>query len=185
MATQARIESLALIETCIWQELQQAAQQPGHEWRHMTLATVEDQVAQARTVVLREVDISAGELMFFTHARSAKVRQMTANPQGTLLCWSTQIGWQLRLHVTLEVETGGLKVSSRWARLKLTPAAQDYLSPLPPGSPVTARYEPERASRDHFAVVTASVRSTDWLELHADGHRRACFDADGAQWLQP
>ena len=119
MATQARIESLALVETCIWQELQQAAQQPGHEWRHMALATVEGQVAQARTVVLREVDISAGELMFFTDARSAKVQQMHANAQSTLLCWSTRIGWQLRLHVALEVETGGLKVSSRWARLKL------------------------------------------------------------------
>ena len=47
------------------------------------------------------------------------------------------------------------------------------------------RVAPERASREHFAVVTAKVRSVDWLELHADGHRRAHFGADGAQWLQP
>jgi pyridoxamine 5'-phosphate oxidase len=110
---------------------------------------------------------------------------MRAHPQGTLLCWSSRIGWQLRLLVTLEVRTSGLKVSSRWARLKLTPAAQDYLSPLPPGSPVASRFEPERATRNHFAVVTARVLSTDWLELHADGHRRAHFGADGKHWLQP
>ena len=85
----------------------------------------------------------------------------------------------------LDVQTSGLAVSSRWARLKLTPAAQDYLSPLPPGSPVAERYEPERASRSHFAVVTARVLATDWMELHADGHRRAYFGPDGAQWLQP
>jgi hypothetical protein len=181
----ARIDSLALLDTRVWQELQRAATQPAHAWRTMVLATVEARNAEARCVVLREVDPAARELIFYTDARSAKVQQMRDNPRGTLLCWSQSIGWQLRLRVDLEIKTSGLKVSSRWARLKLTPAAQDYLSPLPPGSPVVARHEPERASRGHFAVVTARVQSIDWLELHADGHRRARFDADGATWLQP
>ena len=181
----SRIDSLTLIESGLWQELQLAAQQPGHEWRTLVLATVGDGEAQARSVVLREVDAAARELIFFTDARSAKVAQIEAQPIGTLLCWSSRIGWQLRMRVTLQVQSSGLQVSSRWARLKLTPAAQDYLSPLPPGSPVAERYAPERASRNHFAVVTARVLSIDWLELHADGQRRAYFGPDGAQWLQP
>ncbi len=181
----SRIDSLTLIESGLWQELQLAAQQPGHEWRTLVLATVGDGEAQARSVVLREVDAAARELIFFTDARSAKVAQIEAQPIGTLLCWSSRIGWQLRMRVTLQVQSSGLQVSSRWARLKLTPAAQDYLSPLPPGSPVAERYAPERASRNHFAVVTARVLSIDWLELHADGHRRAYFGPDGAMWLQP
>jgi pyridoxamine 5'-phosphate oxidase len=181
----SRIDSLALIEASLWQELQLAAQQSGHEWRTMVLATVEGDEAQARSVVLREVDAATRELIFFTDARSPKVAQMRSRPMGTLLCWSSRISWQLRMRVELQVQTAGLKVSSRWARLKLTPAAQDYLSPLPPGSPVADRFEPERASRSHFAVVSARVLSTDWLELHADGHRRAHFGPDGAQWLQP
>ena len=181
----SRIDSLALIEAGLWQELQLAAQQPGHEWRTLVLATVQGGEAQARSVVLREVDAAARELVFFTDARSAKVAQIEAQPIGTLLCWSSRIGWQLRMRVDMQVQTSGLQVSSRWARLKLTPAAQDYLSPLPPGSPVAERYAPERASRNHFAVVTAEVLSIDWLELHADGHRRAHFGPDGAQWLQP
>jgi hypothetical protein len=181
----SRIDSLALIEASLWQELQQAAQHTGHEWRTMALATVAGDEAQVRTVVLRETDAAARELVFFTDARSPKVAQMQARPVGTLLCWSSRLSWQLRLRVALDVQTAGLKVSSRWARLKLTPAAQDYLSPLPPGSPVADRFEPERASRSHFAVVSARVLSTDWLELHADGHRRAHFGPDGAKWLQP
>ena len=180
-----RIDSLALIEVQLWQELRQAAEQPGHEWRTMVLATMADDEAQARSVVLREVDVDAHQLIFFTDARSAKVVQMQARPTGTVLCWSSRIGWQLRLRVHLEVQTSGLKVSSRWARLKLTPAAQDYLSPLSPGSPMTEQHAPERASRNHFAVVTARVLGIDWLELHADGHRRARFGTDGATWLQP
>ncbi|HRH89468.1 MAG TPA: pyridoxamine 5'-phosphate oxidase family protein, partial [Rubrivivax sp.] len=176
-----RIDSLSLIEAGLWQELQIAAQQPGHEWRTMVLATIDGDEAQARSVMLREVDAAAHELLFFTDSRSAKVAQMRARPIGTLLCWSSLVGWQLRLRVQLQVDSAGLQVSSRWARLKMTPAAQDYLSPLPPGSPVADRYAPERASRNHFAVVTAKVLAIDWLELHADGHRRARFGPDGEQ----
>ena len=73
----------------------------------------------------------------------------------------------------------GLAVSSRWARLKMTPAAHDYLSPMAPGSAVE-HPRPQRGSREHFAVLAAEVLSIDWLELHADGHRRAAFDAGGA-----
>ena len=181
----SRIETLALIHRACWLELALAASQSGHAWRRMGLATVDGQTADLRTVVLREVDRDQNTLVFFTDARSPKVRQIEAQPLATLLVWCERLGWQLRLRVRLGVEVSGLAVSSRWARLKLTPAAQDYLSPLPPGTPVD-RYVPERASRAQFAVVTASVLSIDWLELHADGHRRAAFDAAGnGQWLSP
>jgi hypothetical protein len=56
---------------------------------------------------------------------------------------------------------------------------------LPPGAPVE-RYLPERGTREHFAMVHARVMAIDWLELHADGHRRAVFDATGqGQWVSP
>jgi hypothetical protein len=29
------------------------------------------------------------------------------------------------------------------------------------------------------------VEAVDWLELHAEGHRRALFDAQGARWVAP
>jgi len=34
-------------------------------------------------------------------------------------------------------------------------------------------------------VPTAQVLAIDWLELHAQGHRRAVFDESGARWVQP
>ena len=77
----------------------------------------------------------------------------------------------------------------------MSPSAQDYLSPLPPGStrspgkaeapaPVPAITE-SRADAGHLAVLDARVTSLDWLELAAQGHRRARFDDSGARWLQP
>ena len=117
-------------------------------------------------------------------SRSPKAAQMAAHPKGTLVLWSPTRGWQLRLRVALSMQTSGLEVSSRWARMKMNPGAQDYLSPLPPGTRVE-HPRPERGSRGHFGVISAAINSIDWLELHADGHRRAHFDADGAHWVAP
>jgi hypothetical protein len=34
-------------------------------------------------------------------------------------------------------------------------------------------------------MITALVESVDWLELDAEGHRRALIGAGGPKWLQP
>lgn len=180
----ARLDRLEAIEDAVWTELLRAAGDRSHPWRVAVLATTDGQTAHARHVVLRDVDAARRCLLFYTDSRSPKARQLEAFPGATLVLWSALSSWQLRLAVQLSLETSGLAVSSRWARLKMSPAAQDYLSPLPPGSPIEGAL-PERGSREHFAVVTAQVLAIDWLELHAEGHRRACFDGEGRRWLVP
>jgi hypothetical protein len=173
-----------MIEQACWLELGHAAHDRDHPWRVMTLATVQGDRAEARSVVLRDVDQARRRVVFYTDARSAKVEQIAANPQGVLVGWWPQPGWQLRLRATLAIETNGLDVSSRWARVKLSPSAQDYLAALPPGTPVD-RFQPERGSREYFAVVTATIDEMDWLELHTDGHRRARLAGGASTWLTP
>ena len=105
------------------------------------------------------------------------------------------MGWQLRLRCHLELADDGLEVTSRWAGIRHRPAAQDYLSPLAPGSVVrdpraggaTSSDDARSAcvQRGHFGVLTARVQSIDWLEVHAQGHRRASFDTQGRRWLVP
>ncbi len=191
MAAPDRLQALPEIESALWRELSRATRDRHHDWRFAVLATVSAQAdgvqPEARTVVLRDCDRDARTLLVYTDARSAKVHQAERRPQGVLVLWSAASGWQLRLNVALVLHTSGLQVSSRWAQLQLTPAAQDYLSPLAPGTPLddTAAVTPDRDSRGHFAVLECQVQSTDWLELHRDGHRRARFDADGARWLTP
>ena len=196
MADAARLDTLALIEAACWNQLRAAAnktkQEAAHEWRTMTLATLDGDRPAARTVVLRDVDATARELMFFSDSRSPKVAQLHAQPRATLLLWSERLGWQLRLQVNCTLHVDGLVATSRWARLKLSPAAHDYLSPLAPGAPMEG-WQIERGSREYFAVVVAKVLEIDWLELHAQGHRRArlCLSdgatgpANGSTWLAP
>lgn len=189
-----RLTDLSAIEAAVWRELARAGQPSSeHAWRTPVLATVSAEGADARTVVLREVDHAQQRLVVYTDARAAKVTQLAADPRGVLVFWSPTLGWQLRLRCTFTVESSGLSVTSRWAHIRHSPAAQDYLSPLPPGSPllgdtaprVAGAHNPRATPREHFAVLTAAVGSIDWLELHADGHRRAGFKGQESAWLVP
>jgi hypothetical protein len=186
-----RLDDLGAIEAAIWRELEHAvrdrSQGPAHPWRVGVLATRDGYSVDARSVVLRELD-STRTLLLYTDARSPKAQQIEQDGRGSLVLWSAALGWQVRLRLALTLETSGLAVLSRWARLKLTPAAHDYLSPLPPGTPLETAHKPahpKRESRDHFAVIAAEVQAIDWLELDARGHRRAVFDAGTARWVTP
>jgi pyridoxamine 5'-phosphate oxidase len=186
-----RLATLPELEAAVWQGLKRACADPKHPWRTPVLATVDAQgLPDARTVVLRECDAETRSLVIFTDARSAKVAQLVAQAKAVLVIWAYRPGaWQLRINTTVAVQTAGPAVASRWARVKDSPAARDYLSPRAPGSVVGLEPKdgclPEPASQSHFAVLTAKVNSIDWLELHREGHRRARFDADGATWLVP
>lgn len=187
-----RIESLGLIQSACWRELERATVDREHGWRLIGLATcrarssaeAEPGGSDLRYVVLREVREAENLLVFYTDARSAKVAQIARQPEGSMLAWSARLGWQLRLRVRLNVVIDGAMVAARWEQLRSTSAAADYLSPLPPGSPLETN-EPTHGNKGHFAVVQAEVKSIDWLELQRDSRRRARFDDQGMRWLSP
>jgi pyridoxamine 5'-phosphate oxidase len=184
-----RLQTLAEIEAAAWEQLASAAADHDHEWRDATLATTAtnpdgNAYGDARTVILREVDADARRLLVYSDARAQKVAQLRGCAEATLLMWSRRLSWQLRCRVRCEVHEDGLAVASRWARIRSSPAAQDYLSPLPPGAPIEAQ-TPAVANREYFAMIEAEVLAIDWLELHREGHRRARFEPGRSRWLQP
>lgn len=182
-----RLATLEEIDAEVWRQLGLCAKDKSHPWRVCVLATLNGELADARLVVLREVDDRRKQLLFYTDERAGKVAQLLKHPQGTMVMWSPALGWQLRCRVRLSIEMSGLAASSRWARIKLSPAAQDYLSPLPPGTPLENSPAPGHSTvaRDYFAVIDAAVEAIDWMELHPDGHRRAIFNGQGSRWVQP
>ncbi len=195
-APQEEFDDLGVLGERLWRELGRAAQDRHHEWRQPVLATLcPDEGPQARTVVLREVDVSSRMLLIYTDARSPKVAQLQADPRASLVCWSRATGWQLRLAGRIEVRADGLDVTSRWALMRHTRSAQDYLSPRPPGAVVDAAERAQVtpittvAPRAHFAVLRFQVERMDWLALGPGGHRRARFEVSGAelsgQWCCP
>lgn len=169
----------------IWMQLQRAAFDKFHEWHTSVLATVDTQGApQARTLVLRQVDLMAQQLVFFTDKRSAKLTQVQAQPLACLLFWSTRLKWQLRMQVKVSALTSGARVDAAWADLAQSPAAADYLSTTAPGSPLRSTDAPVVAA-PQLAVLVAEVLEMDWLELAKTGHRRARITHQSFDWLAP
>ena len=178
----------------IWKELGRASQDRHHEWRTPVLASTDaDGLPDARTVVLRQVDVVDGQLTFYTDRRSPKVPQLQAQAQAVLVFWSARLGWQLRVRVACKVITAGPEVEALWQGVKQSAAAGDYLSPLPPGAVLTkdssmtpnAETANGLAPAHHFAVLRAQVLQMDWLELSREGHRRAQLSATTWAWLTP
>ena len=114
---QVRLATLGEIEAALWQELTRAVHDKHHEWRTLVLATVGGTVdqpsADARNVVLREVNASNKLLTIYTDARAEKAQQIVAHPTGTIVMWSRRLGWQLRCKVRLSLQTSGPSVKSR------------------------------------------------------------------------
>lgn len=189
-----RLTSLEAVQTEVWRQLALSVRDKSHPWRTPVLATRDGESVDARTVVLREVNADQRQVLFYTDPRAGKVRQLLVQPQAVLVLWSPQLGWQLRARVVLTLQTTGLDVTSRWARVQLSPASQDYLSRRPPGArlaDISTTSKDEGGEMPHpeqdvfFGVITAKITSFDWLELHPQGHRRARFDMEGAYWVQP
>ncbi|MFM2119473.1 MAG: hypothetical protein RL722_941 [Pseudomonadota bacterium] len=193
----AQSQDLPTIHQALWRELARCPGLPGHGWRQLVMASQGPDGVDARTLVLRECDDVARALVFYTDARSPKLAQLQHSPRVMLVAWDADLGWQLRLRCHMSVATHGLGVTSRWARVRCTRAAQDYLFPLASGTPLvgpppeTARgstvpsQDADGLAHHHFAVLSARVEEIDWLEIGPPGHRRARFAAGQAHWLAP
>ena len=173
----------------LWHELDQALHQRGHAWRTPVLATTDTNgLAQARTVVLRAVDPAAAHLHIYTDRRSPKVSELLARPVATLVFWSAELQWQLRVGARFHVVTQGEAVDAAWERVRHTASAGDSLTPAPPGSDlagVAAAAAGNSSSPHQLAVLVAQVASMDWLALARSGHQRARWQAGRLTWLVP
>ena len=184
-------------ELRLWQELQVASWDRAHAWRTPVVATVDARgEPDARTVVLRSADFATRWLVFFTDVRSPKAVQLMARPAATLVFWSPQLQWQLRVRVEVHVETMGARVESAWQKMRSSGGASEYLSPMAPGSPLAptpapgaplgGAPAPVSGVATHFCVLRAGVLSMDWLGISPTGdHRRVRFEAGRFEPLTP
>lgn len=195
-------ENNPAIEHEIWQQLLRASVDKHHEWRSPVLVTngaadnKQTNWPEARTVILRAVDMHKKQLTFYTDSRSPKVTQLLARPKAVLVFWSKRLNWQLRIKVIIDIKIEGELVQKTWAKLKQSPAAGDYLSAQAPGEILTNLQDLSSQNLQnqnlhnlqnhaYFAILVANVIDIDWLALGRNGHQRAKIDADGFHYLVP
>lgn len=198
--------SLSDLERNSWQQLVLATHQTKEKadrsgFRNMMVATNTPDGADARMVVLRQVDSVRRYLWFHTDARARKVMQLEAFPRVSLLFWDEKSQIQLRLAAETRLHTDDYVADEQWKNLWVG-SRKMYLSEPAPGSEQTNPYPgfplqlgsdlPSEADsesgRKNFAVMECRVLSLEYLQLGRDGQTRALFQYEPDRkltWLAP
>lgn len=202
----APADDLTQLEQDSWQQLALALtpekdRSAGDGFKTMTLATCMSRGADARTVVLRQVDATRKYVWFHTDARSEKVLQLEAFPMAALLLWDDQRQVQLRLTVETRLHTDDYMADEHWKTL-WAGGRKSYLSEQTPGSEQPHPYpgfpehlgedlpseEESEDGRKNFAVIECRVLVMEYLHLGRSGQTRARFQYEPEArmvWLAP
>jgi len=166
------------------------------------LATVGEEGANVRVVVLRNAIPEERQICCHTDLRSGKIADVKRNPNVSWLFYDAEKKVQLRLSGIAAIHTDDALADARWATTKLM-SRRCYATTLPPGTqsdePTSGlpdflvernpTAEESEAGRENFAVVQCNIDRLDWLYLDSRGHRRAKFiwknDALSATWIIP
>ncbi|GAB2574523.1 pyridoxamine 5'-phosphate oxidase family protein [Spirosoma areae] len=193
--------TLTDLERDSWQQLASAIEEEQDQFKTMTLATCTAKGADARTVVLRQVDTTLNYVWFHTDARAEKVIQLEAFPTAMLLFWDETRQIQLRLTVETRLHTDDHIADEHWQALWVG-SRKMYLSAPAPGSEQPGPYpgfpehlgnelpseQESEAGRKNFAVIECRVLAMEYLHLSRSGQTRARFQYEPESkkvWLAP
>ncbi len=143
--------------------------------------------AEVRTVVLRDVEPGARQLVLHSDTRAAKVAALAHQPRLAWHFWDPRPRLQLRASGPATVHTRGPMVDETWARLSVH-QQRTYAAEPAPGTPLDAAgdglpsADAAAAGRAHFCVITCTIDAFDILQLRRGGHRRCVLSWDGTAW---
>ena len=176
-----------------WNQLELAVKDAKHNYHLFALSTIDANSPDLRTVVLRNVNKNKYSISFHTDIRSPKFKQITKNPNVSVLFYDVQARTQIRMIGTASICGDEDMLKSLWG--KLSKESKDcYMGEVPPSGPLHGRTTINKIKEtnpddgyNNFARVTIHVSKMDVLLLHHLGHRRIEFKLDGKkpvhQWL--
>lgn len=197
-----RFRDLEHTQKSAWNLVFRAALSRNDAMRTPVMATVDSQQPQQRTLVLREVNVQAEQLFFFSDLRAPKIQQLKDNSALNLLFWDPRKKVQIEMTGNGFVFSHNDKAAQYWAQLNLA-GRSSYATEATPGTPASSDQghlpdfwssEMELKKSDfayhNFGVIQMQVQHLDVLHLHSEGHQRAQFNkqADGSwasTWVVP
>lgn len=185
------LNDLGEIGTWIDQSLTRGAVDARHAFHWPTLGTIAaDGTPSLRTVVLRKFDPSEHRLLIYTDRRSEKAVEISGDQRVSIHLYDPRTKVQLRLHGLAALHTEGPVWADAWSRAEQGPLF-DYSQSPPPGTVIDGPDACAAEGADPgetFAVIAVDRKSTEYLRLSRQGHRRALFthgDDGKSVWLAP
>ncbi len=172
------------IKHICFQELNRGAKARKHPFRFVTLALAYQNKPSSRWVVHRKFTAEQ-HVLIFTDNRSDKMKALKANPEASLLYYHDRHSLQLRLEGKITIHHQNEISRKYWPGVKGS-GAKDYISVLPPGTPIKSPTAAFNWSDDlddtHFVVLEFKTESLDVLQLNRGRHIRALFNKTENGW---
>lgn len=189
--------SLGEVIEAVWVRLESGAARADDPFHTPSVATVGAFGPAQRTVVLRQVDPAGRRVICHTDRRSAKTREVVADPAMSWHFYDRRSKLQIRLHGQGSLHTDDSLADACWARTAKRSKAcyniahepgQSTTQPPQAPSPPSDDAE-ERHARENFAAIACRVDFIDWLYLSSAGHRRAFIEyheqRTAVTWVTP
>lgn len=170
-------------------ELRGALHKRKHPFKYVTLSTVdEDNAPHSRTVVLREVSESL-DCIFFTDARTAKVKQLYHNSKACVIAYHPKKLLQIKLNGYITPVTDPAEVKRLFQKVSEN-AIKDYTTSTAPASSILNPDHLEYLDRkeNYFLALRFTTEKMECLQLKRPNHLRAVFHKNDnwtGQWIVP
>lgn len=195
-----RWRSLADAQAAAWSLLVQATVKRNDPLRVFTLGVAGPAGRpHLRSVVLRQVQVAAGRVVFFTDFRSAKVPLLQAGGSATAHFYHPARKVQMVLEGNVQLHHLDEVARVHWRQLSVR-GRRAYATVQPPGTsqatdatglpPAWDDAQPLETTEElvaNFLVVVLQGQTLELLHLHDEGHQRARFvvPTGVGEWLVP
>ena len=177
------MQSLISIKECIWEQFQNAQNDPSSPFRLATFATIGKKGANLRTVIIRKVIPENSVLWLYTDYRSPKIQEIQNNNNISWLFYDATERIQIRLYGNAEILRNTATNHYIWQHLP-NHSKSDYLTKQASGEIRNDAFTNIDSNDDakNFCIIKTTINHIDWLKLSRDGHLRAKFELENGDW---
>ena len=180
----------------------EALKDSSHPYRIFSLATIDKNMPNLRTVVLRDFSLENNYFDCHSDLRSPKIKQLEKNKEFSALFYSSDEKIQLRFKGAVEIFYKNFTTKQRWDNI--TPSSKRcYMGPYSP-SDILEEYHPNIPDNvqfqdptdqdsisgyNNFVIIRCHFYEIDFLKLKYSGHQRCMFTFDkeniNVSWVAP
>ena len=156
-------------ELKIWDLLAQGVVNKKSKFHTPTLSTVNGNMINSRTIILRKVDNKTKMLFFYSDSRSRKVLNIKQNNNVTVHLYEPRFKLQVQLYGHAKIENNSEKTKNIWSSLNSF-SKKNYLSALSPGEKINSldnlKYNTDNEEAFYnFSLIYFKVSKLECLQL--------------------
>ena len=175
----------------IWTSLELAVVDRHSGFHTFSLATVNNDTPENRTVVLRGCNKKAKMLSFNTNNSSDKVNHISKHNRVSALFYDKDKKIQIRFIGDASINHGNSYCQKKWESMSKQ-SKECYYQNINPGdtidSPDLVKSEIKEEISSSFSIIDINIIKIDWLHLSSLGHTRAKFTKENnfqGEWIAP